>query len=59
MLNTLLLFDVDGTLVKGARGARTAFAKAIRVCLQVEVDLSTLELPGRTDYLDHAGDPPD
>jgi phosphoglycolate phosphatase-like HAD superfamily hydrolase len=50
MLNTLLLFDVDGTLIKGARGARTAFARAIQACLSVEVDLSTLELPGRTDY---------
>ncbi len=50
MLNTLLLFDIDGTLVKGARGARTAFARAIHAQLGVEVDLSTLELPGRTDY---------
>jgi phosphoglycolate phosphatase-like HAD superfamily hydrolase len=50
MLNTLLLFDVDGTLVKGARGARTAFARAIQTRLSVEVDLSGLELPGRTDY---------
>ncbi len=50
MLNTLLLFDIDGTLVKGARAARTAFAMAVQARLGVSVDLSTLELPGRTDY---------
>ena len=50
MLNTLLLFDVDGTLLKGARGARTAFARAMQARLGVAVDLSSLELPGRTDY---------
>jgi phosphoglycolate phosphatase-like HAD superfamily hydrolase len=50
MVDTLLLFDVDGTLIKGARAARTAFARAIEARLRVAVDLSSLELPGRTDY---------
>lgn len=50
MVTTLLLFDVDGTLIKGARAARTAFARAIEARLRVAVDLSSLELPGRTDH---------
>lgn len=50
MLQTLLLFDIDGTLIKGARSARTAFARAIQSCLGVSVDLSTLNSAGKTDY---------
>lgn len=50
MLKTLLLFDIDGTLIKGARSARTAFAKAIESCFGVTVDLSTLNSAGKTDY---------
>lgn len=50
MLQTLLLFDIDGTLIKGARSARTAFARAIQSCLGVTVDLSTLNSAGKTDY---------
>lgn len=50
MLNTLLLFDIDGTLIKGSRAARIAFARAIQTCLGVDVDLSALQSAGKTDY---------
>ncbi len=49
MLTTLLLFDIDGTLILGSRAARIAFAEAIRTCLGVSVDLSTLQSAGKTD----------
>ncbi len=49
MLTTLLLFDIDGTLIIGSRAARAAFARAIHTCLGVEVDLSTLQSAGKTD----------
>ncbi len=49
MPTTLLLFDIDGTLIIGSRAARAAFARAIHICLGVEVDLSTLQSAGKTD----------
>jgi phosphoglycolate phosphatase-like HAD superfamily hydrolase len=48
-VSTLLLFDVDGTLIRGSRGARLAFARAIETCLGVRVDLSRLISAGKTD----------
>ncbi len=49
MLTTLLLFDIDGTLIIGSRAARAAFARAIHTCLGATVDLSTLQSAGKTD----------
>lgn len=46
---TLLMFDIDGTLVSGSRAGREAFAMAIQDCLSISVDLSNLNLPGKTD----------
>lgn len=50
MLDTLLLFDIDGTLIVGSRAARVAFSRAIQTCQGVTVDLSALESAGKTDY---------
>jgi phosphoglycolate phosphatase-like HAD superfamily hydrolase len=47
--STLLMFDVDGTLVAGSRAGREAFVLAIQDCLGRTVDLSALNLPGKTD----------
>jgi phosphoglycolate phosphatase-like HAD superfamily hydrolase len=47
--HTLLVFDIDGTLVSGSRAGREAFALAIGDCLGITVDLSNLSLPGKTD----------
>lgn len=49
MHDTLLLFDIDGTLIRGSRAARAAFAKAIHTCLGATVDLSALNSAGKTD----------
>jgi phosphoglycolate phosphatase-like HAD superfamily hydrolase len=49
MKDTLLVFDIDGTLVSGSRAGREAFSLAIQDCLGFTVDLSNLNLPGKTD----------
>jgi phosphoglycolate phosphatase len=49
MRSTLLVFDIDGTLVSGSRAGREAFVLAIQDCLNITVDLSSLNLPGKTD----------
>jgi phosphoglycolate phosphatase-like HAD superfamily hydrolase len=50
-LATLLLFDVDGTLIRGTRAARTAFAHAIKTHLHTDVDLRDLKSDGKTDLM--------
>jgi phosphoglycolate phosphatase len=49
MRDTLLMFDIDGTLISGSRAGREAFVLAIQDCLRMNVDLSSLNLPGKTD----------
>ncbi len=46
----LLLFDIDGTLIRGSRAARMAFAAAVQACLGAAIDTSTLESAGKTDF---------
>ncbi|MDR7481486.1 MAG: haloacid dehalogenase-like hydrolase [Armatimonadota bacterium] len=46
---TLLLFDVDGTLIRRSRAARLAFARALRERFGVAPDLRALDTAGRTD----------
>jgi phosphoglycolate phosphatase len=46
---TLLLFDVDGTLVRRSGAARLAFARALQDGFGVTPDLRALDTAGRTD----------
>ncbi|MDR7555550.1 MAG: HAD hydrolase-like protein [Armatimonadota bacterium] len=48
---TLLLFDVDGTLVRRSGAARLAFARALQEGFGVVPDLRALDTAGRTDAL--------
>lgn len=50
-LATLLLFDIDGTLIRKSKAARIAFARALHSCLGVQVDLSSLQIAGMTDFM--------
>jgi phosphoglycolate phosphatase len=51
MENTLLLFDIDGTLISGSRAGQRAYREAIRTCYGVDADLDSYPTAGRTDLL--------
>lgn len=48
---TLLLFDIDGTLISGSRAGQTAYVEAIRSCFNLELDLQGYSTAGKTDLL--------
>lgn len=49
MLSTLVMFDIDGTLLRGSQAGRAAYVRAIETCCGVSVDLTGLETAGKTD----------
>lgn len=51
MATTLLLFDIDGTLIRGSRAGQVAYARAIHGWLGILVDLNGIQFSGRTDLL--------
>lgn len=51
MLSTLLLFDIDGTLIKGSRAGRVAYARTIQTGLGVSPRMSGLRTSGKTDIM--------
>lgn len=51
MGDTLLLFDIDGTLVRGSLAGPHAYVKAVRTVFGVDADLIGLELSGKTDLI--------
>lgn len=46
---TLLLFDIDGTLISTGGAGERALRLAVQTCFGVEDDLKTIEIAGRTD----------
>lgn len=61
MNSTLLLFDLDGTLVRGSKASRFAFGAALSATTGCLSDLTWLNMSGKTDGLilreimDHLG----
>ncbi len=51
MPHTLLLFDIDGTLISGSRAGQTAYVEAIRSCFNIELGLQGYSTAGKTDLL--------
>lgn len=51
VLATLVLFDIDGTLIRKGMAARAAFTRALHSCLGIQVDLSALQIAGMTDLM--------
>jgi phosphoglycolate phosphatase len=51
MGGTLLLFDIDGTLISGSRAGQTAYIEAIRACYNIDVRLHDYSTAGKTDLL--------
>ncbi|MGE5598892.1 MAG: HAD family hydrolase, partial [Bacteroidota bacterium] len=49
MSGTLLLFDIDGTLIRASEAGQTAYIKTIRSLYHVTVDLRTVQISGKTD----------
>jgi len=48
-LRTLLLFDLDGTLISGSCAGATAYVKAIETCHDIKVSLAGIQFCGKTD----------
>ena len=51
MQNILLLFDIDGTLIRESRAGHNAYIEALRTAFGVEAELDSLELAGKTDLV--------
>jgi len=51
MLRTLLLFDIDGTLIGESQAGQAAYVKAIKSCFNLEIDLQGYSTAGKTDIL--------
>lgn len=51
MSDILLLFDVDGTLIRGSGSGRAAYKAAIEACTGVPVSVDGIPMGGKTDYL--------
>lgn len=51
MLTTLLLFDLDATLVRDSRAGRLAFSRAVESVTGVAPDLERADLAGKTDLI--------
>ncbi|MGE5550121.1 MAG: HAD family hydrolase [Bacteroidota bacterium] len=49
MPGTLLLFDIDGTLIRASEAGQTAYIKTIRTLYHVTVDLGAVQISGKTD----------
>lgn len=51
-MNTLLLFDIDGTLILNSSAGLTAFVRAINSLFGVNLTMDDIDLPcGKTDFL--------
>jgi phosphoglycolate phosphatase len=51
MVDTLLLFDIDGTLIKESREVTASYLKAVRSCLGIETGCDHMSTSGKTDFL--------
>jgi phosphoglycolate phosphatase-like HAD superfamily hydrolase len=51
MLNTLLLFDIDGTLIRESQAIKISYVEAIRSCLGINITNNDLNTSGKTDLL--------
>lgn len=49
MLTTLLLFDVDGTLLRERGAGKVSYARALQTCLGIAVDMQGFRTSGKTD----------
>jgi phosphoglycolate phosphatase len=49
--NRLLLFDIDGTLIRGSRAGESAYLEAIQTCYHFDGDLQGYSTAGKTDLL--------
>ena len=47
--NTLLLFDIDNTLIQSSTGHRQAFVEAVKEVYDLEVDINIINYHGMTD----------
>jgi phosphoglycolate phosphatase-like HAD superfamily hydrolase len=48
-MDTLILFDIDGTLVKGSKGHAAAFVAGFKQVYDVDTDISVIRASGMTD----------
>ncbi len=48
-MNRLVLFDIDGTLVRGFQGHNKAFSEAFRKVYQVDATVDTIAVQGMTE----------
>lgn len=49
MIPTLIIFDINGTLLKEGQASRASYINAIRLCYDVEINHNNLITSGKTD----------